>query len=256
MFAATPGAPADSPAPAGNGAQAGNASQRQDTLSTVRIESRGKTNMRSSAPLSTVSRAQMDTLGRTTLVRVLDDFAGVSIKDYGGVGGIKTVDIRNLGAAHTAVEYDGVAMGNFQNASVDIGRFDLGELAGVSLEIAGTDDIFRSATRQLASGILSLESACPHFEGRPFHLSAELSGGSFRYGNARVGYEQQWGKDWCTRLGGAFLYSKGDYPYLVNNGVASTVERRLGSEVLDGRGNFDLYGRLGERGGRLQLKLL
>ena len=229
---------------------------RQDTLSTARIESLGKSNLRSSAPLSMASRALMDTLGQTSLVRVINDFAGVSIKDYGGVGGIKTIDVRNLGAAHTAVEYDGVAMGNFQNASVDIGRFDLGELANVSLEIAGSDEIFRSATRQLAAGILSLESACPRFEGRPFHLSAQLSGGSFYYGNARIGYEQLWGKDWSTRIGGAFLYAKGDYPYLVKNGVASTVERRLGSQVLDGRGNFDLYGRLGNDGGRLHLKLL
>lgn len=210
----------------------------------------------SSAPLQRLDRPMIDSLGRTSLTSVIHDFAGVSIKDYGGVGGIKTVDVRNMGAAHTVVEYDGIAMGDFQNASVDIGRFDLGELASVSLEMAGSDDIFRSARHQLAAGVLSVESAVPHFDDRPFHLSAQLSGGSFYYGNARLGYEQRWGKNWSTRLGGAFLYAKGDYPYLVNNGIASTVERRLGSESLDGRGNFDLYGNLGENAGRLRLKLL
>lgn len=227
-----------------------------DTLSSARIEAGARSGVRSSAPLSLASRRMIDSLGRSELVRVVNDFPGVCIKDYGGVGGIKTLDVRNLGAAHTAVEYDGVAMGNFQNAAVDIGRFDLGEMANVCLEIAGSDEIFRSATRQLAAGILSLESACPHFTDRPFHLTAQLSGGSFYYGNARLGYEQQWGKDWSTRIGGAFLYAKGDYPYLVKNGVASTVERRLGSETMEGRGHFDLYGRLGNDGGRLHLKLL
>ena len=226
------------------------------TLPYVTVKAEKAAGTLSSAPLQRLDRPMMDSLGRTELVGVINDFAGVSVKDYGGVGGIKTVDVRNMGAAHTVVEYDGIAMGDFQNASVDIGRFDLGELASVSLEMAGSDDIFRSARHQLAAGVLSVESAVPHFDDRPFHLSAQLSGGSFYYGNARLGYEQRWGKNWCTRLGGAFLYAKGDYPYLVNNGIASTVERRLGSESLDGRGNFDLYGNLGENAGRLRLKLL
>jgi outer membrane cobalamin receptor len=33
-------------------------------------------------------------------------FAGTNVRDYGGIGGLKTVSVRNLGAAHTTVSYD------------------------------------------------------------------------------------------------------------------------------------------------------
>ena len=45
------------------------------------------------------------------------------MKDYGGLGGLKTISIRNLGAAHTAVSYDGIAVSNSQAGQIDIGRF-------------------------------------------------------------------------------------------------------------------------------------
>ena len=32
--------------------------------------------------------------------------AGVQVKDYGGIGGLKTVNVRSLGSQHVAVSYD------------------------------------------------------------------------------------------------------------------------------------------------------
>lgn len=214
-----------------------------DTLSSVRVEAAGRSDILSSAPLRQMNRARIDTLAQEHLAGALNSFAGVSVKDYGGRGGLKTVDVRNLGAAHTAVEYDGVDMGNMQNAQVDISRFELGELSVVRLEMTGSDDIFSSATRQLSANVLSLESARPLFgEGRSFHLSARLSAASFGTWDPRLCYEQRLDKDWSMRLGGSFLYSRGDYPFYVQNGNASEWQRRTGSEVRDGRGQWELFG--------------
>lgn len=33
-------------------------------------------------------------------------FAGIQVKDYGGIGGLKTVNVRSLGTNHTGVFYD------------------------------------------------------------------------------------------------------------------------------------------------------
>ena len=52
-------------------------------------------------------------------------FSGVQIKDYGGVGGLKTVNIRSMGTNHVGVFYDGIELGNAQNGTVDLGRFSL-----------------------------------------------------------------------------------------------------------------------------------
>ena len=45
----------------------------------------------------------MERLGIHDMGDALKRFAGVQVKDYGGVGGMKTVNIRGLGAGHTGV---------------------------------------------------------------------------------------------------------------------------------------------------------
>ena len=47
---------------------------------------------------------------------------GVTVKDY-GIGGLKTVSVRSLGANHTTVSYDGIALTDVQSGQIDIGRF-------------------------------------------------------------------------------------------------------------------------------------
>lgn len=58
---------------------------------------------------------QLQRLNSNSVADALRYFAGVQVKDYGGVGGIKAVNIRSMGTNHTGVVYDGVELGNAQN---------------------------------------------------------------------------------------------------------------------------------------------
>ena len=52
-------------------------------------------------------------------------FSGVNLKDYGGIGGLKTITVRGLGANHTAVSFDGVALSDCQTGQIDVGKLSL-----------------------------------------------------------------------------------------------------------------------------------
>ena len=52
-------------------------------------------------------------------------FSGVQIKDYGGMGGIKTINVRSLGTHNIGVFYDGIQLGNAQNGQIDLGRYSV-----------------------------------------------------------------------------------------------------------------------------------
>ena len=67
------------------------------------------------------------------LQRLNSHFSGIQIKDYGGVGGLKTVNIRSMGTNHVGVFYDGIELGNAQNGTVDLGRFSLDNMESVTL---------------------------------------------------------------------------------------------------------------------------
>lgn len=85
-------------------------------------------------------------------------FAGANVKDYGGIGGLKTVSIRNMGAAHTAVSYDGVAVSNCQAGQIDIGRFSLDNVSMLSLAIGQSEDLLQSARLYASAGVLGIET--------------------------------------------------------------------------------------------------
>ena len=126
-----------------------------DTLDVATVSARRNAAVASLSPVRTITETKMERLGTVGLHEVVNQFSGVSIKDYGGIGGLKTVSVRNMGASHTAVLYDGIPVSDAQNGQVDISRFDLDDIASVSMSIGLEDDIFCSARH------LSARNICP-----------------------------------------------------------------------------------------------
>lgn len=73
-------------------------------------------------------------------------FSGLQLKDYGGVGGIKTVNIRSMGTNHLGIFYDGIELGNAQNGQIDLGQFSLDNVEEISLYNGQRSAIFQPAS--------------------------------------------------------------------------------------------------------------
>ena len=69
-----------------------------------------------------LSGIELERMNSQSVADALRYFSGVQIKDYGGIGGVKTVNIRSMGSNHVGVFYNGVQLGNAQNGQVDLGR--------------------------------------------------------------------------------------------------------------------------------------
>ena len=83
--------------------------QTPDTLRTRNLPGvvvRGDASARaltSTAPVQLIGRADMLRLGVTDMADALHRLPGVTLRDYGGAGGMKTVSVRGFGARHTGV---------------------------------------------------------------------------------------------------------------------------------------------------------
>lgn len=99
----------------------------------------------------------IEKLNNNSVADALRYFSGVQIKDYGGVGGLKTVDIRSLGAQHVGVFYDGIPIGNAQNGIIDLGKFSLDDLEEITLYNGQKSDIFQPAKDFGSSGTIYLQ---------------------------------------------------------------------------------------------------
>ena len=92
-------------------------------------------NTQASSPTQTLTASDLSRLPSLDVGEALKHLAGLQVRDYGGVGGMKTVDVRGLGSQHTGVVYDGVQVGDCQTGQVDLGRYSLGNVSFLSVTV-------------------------------------------------------------------------------------------------------------------------
>lgn len=226
--------------------------QQQDTLLRSRISATKDARLSSSSPLQSIDAAGIERMGAHEVSEVLRTFAGVSVKDYGGIGGLKTVSVRSLGAQHTAVVYDGVPVSDAQNGQIDISRFNLENVSSLNVTIGPSDDIFRSARTFNASGVLSIQSVVPEFKDKPMNVVAQMGVASFGTYIPYVQVQRKISDSVSASVNARWLSSDGEYPFTLVNGSQVTRERRLNSDVDNIQVGFDLFADV--KGGRIHAK--
>lgn len=225
-----------------------------DTLDVATVSAQRNTAVASLSPVRTITESKIERLGSIGLHEVVNQFSGVSIKDYGGIGGLKTVSIRNMGASHTAVIYDGIAISDAQNGQVDISRFDLDDIASVSMSIGQEEDIFCSARHMTSAGTLRIISTKPSFENGPTEVRSRMTFGSFGTYIPYVSFKQKIGDRYALKAALNGNFSKGNYPFKLRNGLLTTLEKRINSDVQSYGAEADFYADWAS-GGRLKAKI-
>ena len=216
-------------------------------LQNVEVVGQGSTPVtKQTAPMQIVDNKMIQRIGMNDLSDVVKTFSGVTVKDYGGIGGLKTVSIRSLGANYTAVSYDDIAVSDAQSGQIDISRFSLDNVDYVALSIGQTDDIFLPAQLFVAAGVINIQTQKPDFKDKNYLLHLKLKSGSFGLINPTVSYSQKINNKWNTTIYGDYLTAKGNYPYTLKNGNLITREKRINSDMESGRAEADLRGQMGD----------
>ncbi len=180
-------------------------------------------------PLATTQKLQggdLQKLSSTSIADALKYFAGVQIKDYGGLGGLKTINVRSLGSQHVGVYIDGIRITNAQNGTVDLGKFSLSTLESVSLYNANRLEACQSASEYASGATVYLRTRRP----RSDSLSILAGAGSFDTyrGRANLQFAQ---RRWCGFLDAEYLYSKGNYPFRYKSAYEDTIGHRKNSDI-------------------------
>jgi len=191
-----------------------------------------------------LSGAQLDNLSSLSVAEALRYFSGVQLKDYGGIGGMKTVNIRGMGSEHVGVFYDGIQLGNAQNGIVDLGKFSLDNMEAVSLYNGQKSQIFQSAKDFGSAGSIYLTSRKPQFEkDKKTNLSFNYRSGSFTLVNPSVLWEQKLSKNINSSVNFEYLNSDGKYKFHQKKGNWDTVAIRQNGGINAFRVESGLFGK-------------
>lgn len=219
-----------------------------DTLSEVQIKGiRGSSRSSSPTPLQTLSGRQLEKMNSLSVADALRYFSGVQVKDYGGIGGLKTINVRSLGGHHTSVFYDGIQVGNAQNGEVDLGRFSLDNMEELDLYNAQNSSIYQSARAFAASSSLFLQSARPSFkDGQKDKLRLTFRTGSFGLANPSLQWQHQISKRISSSLSSEWVKANGRYKFRYTNSVYDTTATRQNGDTEALRLEGTLYGTLSD----------
>ena len=219
-------------------------------------------------PSQKLSGEELQRLNSNSVADALRYFSGVQVKDYGGVGGIKTVNIRSMGTNHTGVVYDGIELGNAQNGQIDLGQFSLDNIEAISMYNGQKSDILQPARDFGSAGTIYMRTKTPEFaDGESYHARAALRFGSFDLINPSALLELRLSSHVNASLSAEWINSSGKYKFryrrvnpagelaydttaVRQNGDinATRIECNLNGELQNGEWHFKVYNYNSERG--------
>ena len=170
--------------------------------------------------------SRTDTLGVNPLQDVsstLQQLPGLYVGDYGSLAGLKSVSLRGLGSAHTAIYVDGVRVGNIQSGQADLGMLDFPSLGSIVADYAQNS--------------LHFLTARPVFRGRPVAGEVRLVAGSFGTWQPYGRFSFKLGERWSLSANAGGVVTKGHFP--LEDGSL-----RENNDLKQIRGGVDLFGLL------------
>lgn len=195
------------------------------------VDIEAQQNHRTAMPVQTMSAVEIQRVGAQNVADVVRRFGGTTVKDYGGVGGLKTVSVRGMGAAHTAVSYDGVVVSDCQAGPIDVGRFNIDNVETVMLAVGQTDDLLQPARAFASAAILSIVGKRFSFDERKTRIDVGAKCGSFGAADARIAVAHKLTARTAVSANADFMRADGEYRFTIPNREHPIRERRINSDI-------------------------
>lgn len=198
-------------------------------------------------PVQLLNGAALQKLNSFSVADALRFFSGLQLKDYGGIGGLKTVNVRSLGTSQSAVFYDGIQLGNAMNGQVDLGKFSLDNIEEVGLYNGQKNTLLQPARGYGAAASIYLQARRPVFaSGETMHGDVRVKAGSFGLFDPSVYWQQKIWRGLSATLSTEWVTANGHYPFRYTNGVYDTTARRQNADIHSFRGEASLHQTFGD----------
>lgn len=148
------------------------------------------------------------------MAEILDNVQGVFIKDYGGVGGSKTISLRGSSAEQVLVLLDGQRLNDAQSGQVDFSTLSLEGIEKIEVVRGGNSALYGA---DAVGGVINIITQ-KKYSNKGISGSLKIMNGSFQSSSFEPSLKFNF-----ENIGGAvsykYLNSEGDYPYENSSGV-------------------------------------
>jgi vitamin B12 transporter len=229
----------------GSALYAQNASDSARVLQRVTITGEKKPNpFAAIVPVQLLNQEALRQINAESIAGAAKYFSGVLIKDYGGVGGLKTISVRSLGGLNTGLVYDGITVADAQTGQVDLSKFSATFVQTLELDQANPQQYPMPARIYSSASILAVTSNA--FNTTTFTQRkwvAGINAGSFGLWQPYAGLYLPVNKNMVVSANAEATWAKGDYPYDVENGMFSQKAYRTNSDIQAFQGEINIVNR-------------
>lgn len=208
------------------------------TIQGVTVEAhRLSEQVKASTPVQELDEEQMLRRGVQTITDALKHFSGITVRDYGGAGGMKMVSVRGIGSKHTGVIYDGLTVTDCQTGAIDLSRFSLDNVGALGLVIGDGDDFFAPARNHAYAATLYLNTLYTEL---PLNVRMRLETGSWGTYAPSLFVGGSNGKGLHVNIMGEYLWSDNNYPFTLYNGRLTSREHRQNLQLHGGHSEANI----------------
>lgn len=170
----------------------------------------------------TIKRSSILELQPEDAGELLQKLAGVNVRSYGGLGGLKTVSVRGLGSQHTSIVVDGFTIMNNQTGQINLGQVQSENIERMYLVNGVQRSALAPATAQVSGSAVYIETFEGSFSPNKHAVRFASRLGSYSQFDNYLSYKYSGSKAFVSVFG-KFRFADGNYPYVFQNG-ATTYE--------------------------------
>ncbi len=175
---------------------------------------------------SIISKTEIIEINTNNLSGVLQYQPGILIRDYGGLGGLKTISVRGTNSMQTLITFEGIRLNSSQTSMIDLNKIPISIIDEIQIFKGGSSSI--SGSNSIA-GVINLETK-KYIENDALNL--KISYGSFNEIEASA--DLNLGSSYQIVSNLDYQHSDGNFPFFSNQfGEEKKYKRE--------NGNFDRF---------------
>lgn len=164
--------------------------------------------------------------------QLLQKIAGVQVKSYGGLGGLKSVSIRGLGGQHTNFVVDGFSIFPDQTGQVNFGTIQVDNIERI-IVLSGRTTA-STATAMSSGNSVIIRTFENGFSTKAHEVRFNQKLGSFGQTDSYFAYKKGDSLNrYFISTSAKYRFSKGDYAYSIENGEELIEGVRTNNQYTD-----------------------
>jgi len=164
-----------------------------------------------------ITRKEIQAIPSEDVGVITQKIAGISLKNYGGLGGLKTISFRGISGNHSVVMLNEFALNNHQVGQIDLGGIQAENIENIRFNSVSNSSFLYPVSSLVAANTLNIQTFENTFSSEKYQLRFNFRYGSFNQLDNYLSLKKRF-ENKSIAVYGKHRSFDGNYPFKYMNG--------------------------------------